>query len=75
MESLLEININQKMKSDVLQSPIDVHSVTKVEGKSIFSITIYYIVNHLGKHDYSDQINRNRLDPILARRNWNCSTL
>ena len=24
---------------------------------------------------FSDQMNRNRLDPILARRDWSCSTM
>ena len=46
-------NINQKKKSDVLQSPVDVHSVTNVAGESISLITIYDILNQLGKHDFS----------------------
>ena len=59
-------------------------------GESIFSITMYNIVNQLGKDDFSygslannlkgrklffDQMNRNRFDPISARRDWNCSTM
>ena len=44
----LTSNINQEKKSDVLQLPIFVHSVTNVVGKSIFSITLWNIVNQLG---------------------------
>ena len=68
-------NINQKKKSDVLQ---DVHSVINVAGKSVSSITMWTIVNQLGKHDgvsvvsnlkirelFSDKMNKNRFDPIL----------
>ena len=29
-------NINQKKRSDVLQQPVDVHSVTNVVGESIY---------------------------------------
>ena len=57
-------------------------------GESISSISLYNIVNQLGKHDFSygsivnnlkdrkrfsDQMNRNRFDPIQVRRDWNCS--
>ena len=45
-------DIKQKKKSDVSQKPVDVHSVTNV-GESISSITIYNIVNQLGKRDFS----------------------
>ena len=27
------------------------------------------------KKCFSDQMNRNRFDPVLARRNWSCSTM
>ena len=33
-------NINQKKKSDVLQWPVDVHSVKNVVGESISSVTM-----------------------------------
>ena len=49
-----------------------------------------FIVNQLGKHGFfvsfllpsiyerrkrfSDQMNRNRIDPILSRHGWTCST-
>ena len=36
----LAININQKTKSDVLQQPIDVYSVTNIVGKSIYLETM-----------------------------------
>ena len=36
-------NINQKKKSEVLQQPIDAHSVTNVAGESIYSLTIWNI--------------------------------
>ena len=80
-------DINQKKKSNVSQQPVDVHSVSNA-GESISSISLYNIVNQLGKHDFSygsvvnnlkerklfsDQMNRNRFDPIPARRDWNCS--
>ena len=39
-------------KSDVLQEPVDVRSVTNVD-QSISSITMYNIVNQLGKHGFS----------------------
>ena len=70
--------------------PVDVHSVRNAMGKCMSSISIWNIVNHLDKHDFScrsvvdnlkemqlfsDQINRNHFDLILARRYWNCSTI
>ena len=55
-ESLPEI-LTKKNNSDVLQDVhsfyIDVHSVTNVVGKSISSISMWNIVNQLGKHDFS----------------------
>ena len=45
-------NINQKKKSDVLQQPIDVHSVANVVGESI-SLCGTFIMNQLRKHDFS----------------------
>ena len=39
-------------KSDVLQEPVDVRSVTNVD-ESISSITMYNIVSQLGKHVFS----------------------
>ena len=36
-------DIDQKKKSDVLQQPIDVYSVTNVVGESIYSVTMWNI--------------------------------
>ena len=36
-------NINQKKKSDILQQPIDAHSVTNVVSESIYSVTTWNI--------------------------------
>ena len=81
-------DINQN-KSDVSQKTVDVYSVIK-SGESISSITMHNIVNQLRKRDFaygsavnnlkgrkffSDQMNRNRFDPIPARRDWNCFTM
>ena len=44
--------INQKKKSGVSLKPVDVHSMTNV-GESISSITMYNIVNQLGKRNFS----------------------
>ena len=44
--------INQEKKSDISQQPVDVHSVTNV-GESISSISMYNIVNQLGKRNFS----------------------
>ena len=51
--------------------------MTNIIGESIYSITIWNIVNHLSKHNFllldfkgrrfSDHVNRNRRDLILAR--------
>ena len=64
--------------------------MTNVIGESISTITIWNIVNELGKHDFSsgfvvnnlkdrklvfDQMNRNRFDPIFTKRDWNCCTM
>ena len=46
-------NINQKKKSGVLLLFIDVHYVKNAVGESISSITMWNIVNQLGKHDFS----------------------
>ena len=81
-------DINQN-KSDVSQKTVDVYSVIK-SGESISSITMHNIVNQLRKRDFaygsavnslkgrkffSDQMNRNRFDPIPARCDWNCFTM
>lgn len=65
-----------------------VHPLTNVIGESISSITMYNIVNQLGKHDnccgsvvnnlkgrkiFTDQINRNSIGIIRAWYGWNCS--
>ena len=44
-------NINQKKKSNVLQ--LDVHYLANAVGERISSITMWDIVNQLGKHDFS----------------------
>ena len=71
-------------------SAVDVHSVTHAISESTSSISIWNIVNQLSKYHYSwglvannlkkrqlfsDQMNRNHFDLILARRYWNCSTI
>ena len=48
----LATDINQKKKPGLSQKPVDVHSVTNV-GESISSITMYNIVNQLGKRKFS----------------------
>ena len=68
---------------------MDVQSVTNVVGENISSITMWIIVNQIGKHDFSlesivnnlkdknffsDEINRNSFNPILNRCDWNCFT-
>ena len=65
-------------------------SVANAIGGSISSISIWNIVNQLGKYDFScmlvaynlkerqifsDQMNKNRFDLILATRSWNCSII
>ena len=87
-ESLREILT--KRRSQTFCKPVDVHFVTNAIGKSISSISIWNIVNQLGRYDFSfglvvnnlkerqrfsDQMNRNRFDLILARHYWNCSTI
>ena len=87
----LTMNINQKKKPDVLQQPIDVYSVTNVAGESILSVTMwniycelvmhdfscefYYRVNMKDRKRFSDQMNRNGFDPVVARRDRSCSTM
>ena len=81
----LSKNINQENKSGVLQAcRCPLHSVINAIGKTISSISIWNIVNQLGKYNFScrpvvnkleDQINRNRFDLILARLYWNCPTI
>ena len=44
-------NINQKKKSEDLQ--LDAHYLTNVVGERISPITMWNIVNQLGKHDFS----------------------
>ena len=51
VESLLEILT--KRRSQVFYKPVDVHSVTNAIGESISSITMWNIVNQLGKFDFS----------------------
>ena len=83
-------NIDQKKKSDVLQQSIDVHYLINAVGECISSITMWNIVNQLGKHDFScasmvnnlkdrklfsHQMCRNRFDLILTRRGRNCPTM
>ena len=75
-------DVNQKKKSDVSYQPVDIYSATNV-GESTSSITMYNIVDQLGECDFSygsavnnlkdrdifsDQMNRNRFDPISALR-------
>ena len=87
-ESLREILT--KRRSQTFCKPVDVHFVTNAIGESIYLISIWNIVNQLGRYDFSfgsvvnnlkerqrftDQMNRNRFDLILATRYWNCSTI
>ena len=51
MESLLETLT--KRRSQTFYKPIDVHSVRNGVGESISSISIWNIVNELGKHVFS----------------------
>ena len=87
VESLLEILT--KRRSQAFYKFIDIHYVTNVLGKIIFSINMWNIenlqgltflcvsvVNILkGKKLFLAQMNRYRVDLILARRYWNCSTM
>ena len=67
-----------------------IQSLTNAIEESISSISIWNILNHLGKYDFScgwvvnnlkesqifsDLMNRNRFDSILARRYWSCSAI
>ena len=87
VESLLEILT--KRRSQVFYKPVDVHSVTNAIGESISSITMWNIVNQLGKFDFScglvvnhlkerqffsDQMNKNQLMPQLCCK-WNNLTI
>ena len=80
-------NINQKKKLTILQA---CRCPFCHKGESITSISVWNIVNHLGKYDFSwesvvnnlkerqifsNQMNINCLDLILARPSWNCSTV
>ena len=45
-------------------------------GKHGFSSDFFnYQVNMKDRKCFSDQMKRNRFDPILARRDWSCSTI
>ena len=48
---------------------INVHHVTNAVGESIFSATMWNIVNQLGKHDLSPEAVVNNLKDILIKRN------
>ena len=67
----------------------EVGSLTNTVGEIISQLTMWNIVNQLGKHNcpcvsvvnnlkdsnfFSHQMNRNCFDSILARRDCNCST-
>ena len=67
-----------KRRSQTFCKPADVHSVTYDAGESIFSISMWDIMNQLGKQDFScglvvnklkerkffsDLMNRNHFDP------------
>ena len=88
VERLLEILT--KRRTQTFYKPVDVHSLRNAIGDSISSTSIWNIGNQLGKYDYcygwivnnlkerqllSDQMNRNRLDLILAKRYCNCCTI
>ena len=88
VESLPEILT--KRRSQAFYKSVDVHSLTNANGESISSISIWNIVNQLGKYEFSygpvvnnlkerqlfsDQMNRDYIDLILARHSWNCSTI
>ena len=85
VESLPEILT--KRRSQTFCKPVDIHSVTIATREYFFN---NHTVNQLGKYDFScgsvvnslkerqlfsDQMNRNRFNLILARRYWNCSTI
>ena len=55
-ENLILVNdggVLTRNTDGVLQYPINVHSVVDFVGKSISSITMWSIVIHLGKDDFS----------------------
>ena len=41
----------------------------------IFLVMFLYRVNTKNRKCFSDQMNRNHFDIILARRDWSCSTM
>ena len=51
VECLLEILT--KRRSELFYKPIDAHSVTDAKGEIVSSISMWNIVNQLGKHDFS----------------------
>ena len=51
VESLLEILT--KRRSQTFYKPVDVDSVTNAIGESISSISMWNVVNQLGKYDFS----------------------
>ena len=51
VESLLEILT--KRRSQSFYKPVDVHSVTNAKGGIVSSISMWNIVNQLGKHNIS----------------------
>ena len=84
VESLLEILT--KRRGQTFYRSIDVHSVTNAIDESISLISIWNIVNQVGKYEFfcgsvvnnfikrqlfPDQMNRNCLDLILDRYYWN----
>ena len=84
MESLQEILT--KRRSKTFYKPIDVHKCYRRE--YFFNMHLEYcesvwydfscvsVVNNLSeKQIFSDQMNRNRPDLILARCHWSCSTI
>ena len=50
VENLLEILTKEKSRKFYM--PLDAYTVTNVEGKSISSITMWNIVNQLGKRGF-----------------------
>ena len=84
VESLLEILT--KRRGQTFYRSIDVHSVTNAMDESISLISIWNIVNQVGKYEFfcgsvvnnfierqlfPDQMNRNCLDLILDSYYWN----
>ena len=52
-ENFLEIPPKRGKEPDVLQTFMNIHTVTGAIGKSICSASIQNIQNQLGKHDFS----------------------